>query len=93
VHVGERFSVFYSDIPTWWTGSHQPNAPKLVNGTILEPGHWVQFSQPALRTRWVDYPPFYLSGRYVLDWTTLPNGARYLLVPVSKQSTNERKST
>ena len=79
-----RFAVYVSSDPDLWSRKWS-NAPDIRDGRVLEPGHWVQYEQQSPRTRWFDYPPFYLAGRYKLEWMPLSNGAKYLLVPVRKQ--------
>jgi hypothetical protein len=80
-----RFAVFVSAHAKLWQHEY-PKAPNIHEGQRIEPGHWVQYKQPSVQTRWSQYPPFYLAGRYELNWSPLPNGAKYLLVPVKKQN-------
>ena len=80
-----RFAVFVSADAQLWQRK-LPRAPNIYEGRKLEPGHWVQYRQNSPVTRWHGYPPFYLAGRYELNWSPLPNGAKYLLVAVKKQN-------
>ena len=80
-----RFAVFVSADAKLWQHEYL-RAPNICDGQTMESGHWVQYKQPSARTRWYDYPPFYLAGRYELNWSPLPNGAKYLLVSVKKQN-------
>jgi hypothetical protein len=80
-----RYSIFVSGASTCWEPINS-TAPQVYDKKVLESGHWVQYEQPSALTRWLDYPPFYLAGRYQLNWTPLPNGAKYLLVKVQKQA-------
>ena len=80
-----RFAVFVSADAQLWQ-RRLPRAPNIYEGRSIKPGHWVQYQQKSPVTRWHGYPPFYLAGSYKLEWSALPNGAKYLLVEVRKHA-------
>ena len=83
----QRLALFVTREEVYWQGRRpEPEPFLLTDGLTLTTGHWVQYDQPSPRTRWVTYPPFYLSNSYTFRWQDLSAGFRYLLVPVMKQT-------
>ena len=80
-----RYSIFVTNQSVYWEGrAPEPEPFWLTDGSTLEAGSWFQYPQPSPRTRWVDYPPFYLADAYTISWTDLPMGYRALISEVSK---------
>lgn len=84
----ERFALFVTSVDDHWDArKSKDHAPlRVSHGRMITRRHWVQYDQPSMRTRWVDYPPFYLANPYTLTWTPLSGGFKALLVAVQSQA-------
>jgi hypothetical protein len=90
-HLGaetERFAVFATRVGDYFEEgpSKEPAPFRIHHGRNTKAAYWVQYDQPSHRTRWYDYPPFFLANAYSFTWTTLANAEwRLLIVHVPSQ--------
>ena len=77
VGIGRRNQSVY-----WEGRAPEPEPFWLTDGSTLEAGSWFQYLQPSPRTRWVNYPPFYLANSYPLKWESINASYRALISEV-----------
>jgi hypothetical protein len=85
----QRFAVFVTCEQVYWEGRRPEPEPFWISEAMTRPSnYWVQYDQQSLKTRWVDYPPFYLANSYNFQWRDLSDGFRYLMVEVRPQGSD-----
>jgi hypothetical protein len=83
----QRFCVFVTTEPVYWTGGRPEPAPFwLQEGRRIGPSYWVQYDQPSPNTLWYSYPPFFLANAYEFRWQDHGRAGRSLVVAVRPQS-------
>ncbi|MBM3974073.1 MAG: hypothetical protein FJ301_08240 [Planctomycetes bacterium] len=84
----QRFCVFVTTEPVYWTGGRPEPAPFwLQEGRRIGPAYWVQYDQPSPNTLWYSYPPFFLANAYEFRWLDHGRAGRSLVVAVPPQPT------